>query len=514
VGCDVVIVGGGSSGAIVANRLSADASRSVLLIEAGPDFPTPESLPAELRDARASGASIASVDEPDNPYAWQFVARGGAAMPRMNVISGRVTGGSTAINGQVFLRGTPDDYDGWARAGNRGWSFAEVLPYLKRIENDLDFQGPFHGAEGLIKVHRHPREEWLPLQAAFHEACLNQGFPECMDENDPEATGVGPIPFCNVGGVRSSTAATYLGAARSRPNLRILASTTACRLRLSGPRVAGIVLAKRVIEADQVVICSGVWGSPLLLLRSGIGPGAQLASLGIKVAADLPGVGRNLQDHLAVGLNWQVAQDFGIPSPLSPRIQTSLRYATPSSRRRNEMAATISHIATINRSGPRPQVELTGRVKIGAGLYQEDSRGFVRLVAADPAVLPVIDFCFFSEAADSVRVREAVRQVADIARDQAFSGILGERVGLSDQVLDSDVELDRWIKQVVRSGLHGVGTCKMGPESDPDAVVDPEGRVRGFDNLHVIDASVMPRIVRANVNASVQAIAERLSEFV
>jgi choline dehydrogenase len=513
-GYDVAIIGGGSAGAIVANRLSADGSRSVVLVEAGPDFPTPESLPPEVRDARASGASIASVDEPSNPFAWHFVAQGSPAVPAMSVISGRLTGGSTAINGQVFMRGIPDDYDGWARAGNDGWSFAEILRYLNRLERDLDFGGRFHGADGLIRVHRHPCEEWTPLQSAFYEACLAQGFPGCPDVNDPDATGVAPIAFCNVGGVRSSTAATYLDTARDRPNLAILPNRVARRLRFRGARAVGVELDDAVIVADQFVVCSGVWGSPLLLLRSGVGPAAQLQSLGIAVAADLPGVGRNLQDHVAVSLLWRAAEGFDVPAPLSPRIQVSLRYATPSSGRRNEMATTISHVATVSRSGPAPKVAMTDRVKIGAGLYHADSRGLVELVSADPRVPPRIDFRFFSEVTDRVRVREATRLVADIARRPALAGQLGERLGVTDPMLECDAELDKWIAHAARSGLHSVGTCTMGPASDPDAVVDAEGLVRGFENLRVIDASIMPRIVRANVNVSVQAIAERLSEFV
>lgn len=497
---DLIVVGAGSGGSVVAARASEDPRVRVLLVESGPDYPDLEALPEDLRNARRGSFT---------DHDWGLRYQPSATSRVLPFARGRVTGGSSAVNTAIALRGVPSDYDEWASLGNDEWSWQKVLPAFCKLETDLDYgDKPYHGDSGPLPIRRHTREELVPYQAAFLDACAELGYPECKDHNDPDDTGYGPHPMNKKGDLRISTAIAYLGPARGRPNLTVRADTDVRRVVFKGGVVDGVEMiaggVTETVRAPEVVLACGAIHTPAVLVRSGIGPRAVLERLGVTVVRDAPGVGENLMDHPAIGPTL-VPKD-GIADWEQPVIQTTLRYTATGSGDVNDMQ--LEPLSFMHVPG--------GRLLMGlaACVFKSYSRGRLEFESADVRAKPRIVMDYLSDERDYAKLLDGLERAMHLVETKAVRAVSeGVRRPAPDELRDR-ARLEAWIRRNCSTGAHPSCTARMGPEDDPGAVADQYGRVHGVRGLRIADASLMPVVPSANTNVPTIMVGERVAEWV
>lgn len=481
----IVVCGAGTSGCVSAARLSQDPAHEVTLLEVGPHY-RPGAWPVELTHSHRI------IKE---THDWGYLARAGASPRLVHVPRGRVVGGSSVTNGAIALRGHPEHYDEWDDLVD-GFGWESWLPWFRAIEADRDFgDAAWHGDAGPIPIGRYPRGEWLELQERFAQAALAAGHEWIDDHNAPGALGIGPIPLNMVGGRRQTPADLYLDPALARPNLTLRTGITVDRVLFVGDVVRGVALVgpdgAEEIPADMVVMALGTYATPAALLRSGVGPADELARHAIPVVAEVPGVGRGMQDHPKVSYRFDLALE--VPTWPSPWYQCLLTGA-------HEVGGEQRVYQVMPYSGQTDGGQRFTDLNVQVA-DARSRRGAVRLQGTDPTLQPVIEMGWFLDPADRAAAVAAGRRLMEVARAAPLRGVLSAWPGLDD---------DDHVLRTVETFHHPVGSCRMGRADDPEAVVDTRGAVRGVEGLRILDASVIARVPSANTHLAVIALAERL----
>jgi choline dehydrogenase len=522
-----IIVGAGSAGCVLANRLSADPTAHVTLIEAGgSDKHLLYRMPAGYAGLMKTGMGNWGYESQPQ------VGLGGRTMyfPR-----GKVLGGSGSINGNTFVRGNAGDFDDWASAGNRGWSYQDCLPYFRKLERFEGGENEFRGGDGPLGVSFAPSAEHMsPVGKAILDAASLAGHPYNMDYNGADQTGFAHVNLSISKGLRQSTASTYLAHAIHRPNLSVITGALVTRLIIRGGRAVGVEYTTRqglqCVETEgEVILAGGAINSPQLLQLSGIGPAELLQQHGVPVMADRPGVGANLQDHIVVVIKQEITEPYSLLKYTRPLkgvlavLQYLLFKAGPTTTTGLELLAFLKsnpqldypdiqyHFAmALYEDHGRTIIPREGFAII-ANVSRPRSRGSVRIASADPTQAPLIDPNYFADRDDLRVTREAIRIARDLIKQSSFNAFRGPEyepgVGLN-----TDEELDQFIRETALTGYHPVGTCRMG--NDAMSVVDDQLRVHGVDGLRVVDASIMPTITSGNTNAPTIMIAEKAADLI
>ncbi len=523
---DYIVVGAGTAGCVLASRLAEDPSARVAVIEAGP----PDRHPL----IHIPAAVAAAIGRPGLNWRFVTVPQAHLAGRSIPIPRGHVVGGSGSINGMVYFRGHPTDFDDWSAAGNPGWSYREVLPYFLRSENNEDYpDSVYHGHGGPINVKHIKRPN--PMTPAFLEAMRGLGFRRTNDFNGPTSEGYGPRQGTILNGRRVSTATAYLRPASRRSNLSILTNTRALEILIDNRRAVGVRVSstageRRLSARGEVIVCAGAILSPHLLMVSGIGDQEELRTAGITVKQHLPGVGANYHDHLAVAVLMEMknSDSYGISWRAAPRdlanlIEYALFRTGPLASNVFEATGFIRTLTGLSRPDVQVVFQAARRNRgtfpfpLGhgfaisiVGLYPK-SRGRVRLASSNPQAAPLVDPQLLSHADDVATMLRGLKVGREVTRASSFARYRAVEVQPGPGVQD-DAALIEYIRRAAATVHHPCGSCRMGP--DDNAVVDEKLRVHGVEALRVVDASVFPHVVGGNTNAAVVMIAEKAADMI